>query len=100
MKLEHTPVDKRTVCDGCVLKPCPFCGEEVRFDVSFEQSRLFTGECTGCGMKFEYKEIVTRRDWMIGVPYAREDGETLFENHNTPFVEVWNKRAQEQHTGG
>ena len=91
-----TERENRIVVDKCELKPCPFCGGRVRFDVSDEISRTFTGECVGCGMRYEYQESVYRnvvewseaRRWGIGYP--------LIERINAPFVEVWNNRTNEE----
>ena len=41
---------------GCNLKPCPFCGGNVRFDVAYSYFRdtvIYCDDCPVCGAKMD-----------------------------------------------
>lgn len=88
--------ENRIVLDGIELKPCPFCGEYVSFTPGCAVDRLFVGECPGCGMEFRYQERGVCSDMDLYDWNGHKVSLPTFEAATAPFVEVWNKRANEE----
>lgn len=74
------------------MKPCPFCGGLVEFEVA--PYRIYNGKCIKCGMEFRYKEElkeVVELTYMQpnNIPWYRRPEHIII---NTPFNELWNRR--------
>ena len=76
------------------FKPCPFCGEFVLFERSAAiYNAQYHGECSGCGMVFEY----TEKHEELTVDYPALGEKRVYYNimqaKNAPFEEAWNRRT-------
>ena len=76
------------------LKPCPFCGNEVRFEVkSYEYGKdyhehCFVIRCDSCDFEFPRNQFKITANW--------DDDKGEYVNDMTEFnkaVEVWNSRV-------
>lgn len=83
--------------NGIELKPCPFCGDEVLFELNFARYNVtHHGECEGCGMVFEYTE--KHEELTVDYPVL---GETRIYHRikrrtNAPFEDAWNRRSTDE----
>ena len=44
------------------LKPCPFCGGEVRFDTAYSYFRHTVIYCDGCDMVFTLDDCIATKE--------------------------------------
>ena len=74
------------------LKPCPFCGGFVPFEVE-SHHRIYYGKCTECEMEFRYEEKI---EYIEPFNYIQPNGIQKIRlpayKVIKPFEEVWNRR--------
>lgn len=76
------------------FRPCPFCGEPIReVEGPISQYGRYHVKCEGCGMEFTYE--TTCEELTNTYVDHKEIYFNILVPTNPPFLEAWNRRAND-----